>query len=128
MVDGEVLSVLPRQDEPADGDDLIAVLQQAVQDARQGLRGVEGGVVEEDDGAGGDPGGHPAGDGRGVVVLPVQAVPSGSGCKRLGEKGLEPRRGRSKSTMPDLRIIPEPGRCLYLQYKVWIDSSDKTVE
>ena len=41
--------------------------------------------MEEDDGPGADFGGHPVGNGGGVVVLPVQAVPVGSGCKGLGK-------------------------------------------
>ena len=87
VVDGEVRAILPRQDKFAHRYHLIAVLFQPVQNARQGLGGMEGGVVEEDDGAGGHPVCDPLRDGGGVVVLPVQAVPAGSGCKGLWEKG-----------------------------------------
>ena len=87
VVDGKVGPVLPGEDELADGDHLVAVLEQIFQNTGQSLGGVEGGVVEEDDGPRGHPGGHPLGDGGGVVVLPVQAVPAGSGCKGLREKG-----------------------------------------
>ena len=81
VVDDVVGAVLAGEDELADGHDVVALLDQILQDPGQGLRGVEGGVVEEDDGPGADFGGHPVGNGGGVVVLPVQAVPAGSGCK-----------------------------------------------
>lgn len=81
VVDGEVFVVFPRQNELADGDDLVALLDQVFQDAGQSFRRVEGGVVEEDDGAGADLGRDPLGDGGSVVILPVQTVPIGSGCK-----------------------------------------------
>ena len=43
--------------------------------------------MEEDDGAGLDFGRHPLGDVRRGEILPVQAVPTGSGCK--GALGLQ---------------------------------------
>ena len=92
VVDGEVGPALAGQDEPAHRDHFVAVFLQPVQDGRQGLGGVEGGVVEEDDGAGGYPVGDTLRDGGRVVVLPVQAVPTGSGCKGLGEKGFPKRK------------------------------------
>jgi len=89
VVDGVIGAVFPGEDQLADGHDVVALLKEVFQDAGQGLRGVEGGVVEEDDGPGADLGGHPVGDGGGIVVLPVQAVPAGSGCKGLGGKAFE---------------------------------------
>lgn len=58
MVDGVGLG----EDDLGDWDEGIAVLEQALDNARQGLRGVFGGVVEQDDGTGTDLGGHPLGD------------------------------------------------------------------
>ena len=43
-------------------------------DGGQGLRGVQGGVVKQDNGAGLDLGGHPPDNLPGLQVLPVQAV------------------------------------------------------
>lgn len=83
MVDGVIGPAGARQNELAYGDNLIALAQQSVQDARQGLGGVEGGVVEENDGAGPDALGHALGDGGGVVFFPVQAVPPGSGWRGM---------------------------------------------
>ena len=74
VVDGVLLAAGPRQDELRDGHKGIALLQKSLDDAGQGLRGVEGGVVEQDDGPGLDLGGHPLGDVGGGQVLPVQAV------------------------------------------------------
>ena len=85
VVDGVVRAVFAGEDQLADGKDVIALLDQILQNSRQGFRGVEGGVVEEDDGPRPHPGGHPVGDGGGVVVLPVQTIPVGSGCKVLGK-------------------------------------------
>lgn len=85
VVQGEVLARLPGEDELAHGDDVVALLEQVLQNPRQGLGGVEGGVVEEDDGPGAHVPRHPLGDGGRVIILPVQAVPAGSGCKGLGE-------------------------------------------
>lgn len=71
VVDGVGLG----EDDLGDWDEGIAVLEQALDNARQGLRGVFGGVVEQDDGAGTDLGGHPLGDLTGGEVFPVQTVP-----------------------------------------------------
>ena len=88
VVDGVVGTALAGEDQLTDGNDIVALLDQILQDPGQGLRGVEGGVVEEDDGTGADFGGHPVGDGGGIVVLPVQAVPAGNGCKGVGGKAF----------------------------------------
>ena len=45
---------------------------------------MERGVVEENDGAGLHAFGNALGDGGRVIVLPVQAVPPGSGWKGAG--------------------------------------------
>ena len=95
VVQDVVLAAFSVQDKLAHGDDLVPLLEEIFQDGGEGLRGVEGGVVEEDDGAGGDLGGYPLGDGGGVVVLPVQAVPTGSGCKGKGIAGPSRRIGSS---------------------------------
>ena len=81
MVDGIVGAAFSRKDHLADGDNVIALPEEVFQNGGQSLGGVEGSVVEEDDGPRSHLGGHPVGDGGGVVVLPVQAVPAGNGCK-----------------------------------------------
>ena len=58
---------IPEQDDLGDRYEGIILL-------KQGLRGVEGGVVEEDDGPGLDLGGHPPGDLVRRQLLPVQTV------------------------------------------------------
>ena len=86
VVDGVVFAAGPREDQLADGEDVVALLEEVFQNGGQGLGGVKGGIVEEDDGSRSHLGGDPVGDGGGIVVLPVQAVPAGSGCKRLEER------------------------------------------
>ena len=83
VVDGVVRAACSGEDQLADGNDVVALPDEILQNGRQGFRGVEGGVVEENDGPRSHPGGHPVGDSGGIVVLPVQAVPAGSGCKVL---------------------------------------------
>ena len=70
MVDG----VLPREEDLGDGHEGIPLLEEGLDDGGQSLRGVLGGVVEQDDGPRLDLGGHPPGDLPGLQVLPVQAV------------------------------------------------------
>ena len=70
MVDGIGL----RQDDLGDGNEGIALLKQELNDTGQRLRGVLGGVVEQDNGAGTDLGGHLFGDLPGGQALPIQAV------------------------------------------------------
>lgn len=70
VVDGVGLG----EDDLGDGEEGVAVLEEGLNDARQGLWGVEGSVVKEHDGPGLDLGGHPLGDLRSREVLPVQAV------------------------------------------------------
>ena len=79
MVDG----VRSSEDNLGDGNKGIALLKQGLDDGGQGLRGMEGGVVEQDDGAGLDLGGHPLDDLSGGQVLPVQAVTEGNKGKFL---------------------------------------------
>lgn len=58
MVNG----VITGQDDLGDGDEGISLLEQGLDDDGQGLRSVERGVVEQDDGARLDLGGHPLGN------------------------------------------------------------------
>ena len=74
VVDGVVGTAAAGQDELGDGHEGVALLEQALEDIRQSLRGVEGGVVEEDNGTRAHLGGHPLGDLAGGDFLPVQAV------------------------------------------------------
>ena len=83
VVDGVVGAAFSRQDQLTDGHDVIALLDQILQNGGQGFRGVKGCIVEEDDGPRPHPGGYPIGDGGRVVVLPVQTVPAGIGCKAI---------------------------------------------
>lgn len=80
---GVVDGVLAGEQKLGDGEEGIALLQQRLDDARQGFWSVQGGVMEQDDGAGLDLACHPLGDLRRGQLLPVQTVPAGKGCKRL---------------------------------------------
>lgn len=77
------------QNELGDGEDGVAVVDEAGEDSGQRLRRVEGGVVEQHDAARLHLGGHPPADGIRVVVLPVQGVPIGKDLKPLRRKGLQ---------------------------------------
>jgi len=74
VVDGVVHVTLAGEDELGDGHEGVALLEKGVDDAGEGLWGVLGGVVEQDDGPRLDLAGHPLGDVGGGQVLPVQAV------------------------------------------------------
>lgn len=74
MVDGVVGVVCAGEDQLRDGDEGVPLLEQGLQDAGQGLRRVDGRVVEQDNGAGLHLGGDPLGDLRRGELLPVQAV------------------------------------------------------
>ena len=74
VVNGVVGVVGPRQQELGDWHKGVALLEQGLQNGGQGLRGVEGRVVEEDDRPRLHPAHHPLGDLFGGEVLPVQAV------------------------------------------------------
>ena len=86
---GVVDGVLPGVDQLGDGDDGEAVLDQLFQDPGQSLRGMEGGVVEQDDAARLHLGGDAAVNGVGVVVLPVQTVRVPNKGKSLWHKGYD---------------------------------------
>lgn len=85
---GVVDGIVAGEDDLGNGDEGIALLQQAFDDAGQRLGGVLGGVVKQDDGTGTDSGGDPFGDVSGGQIFPVQTIPTGSGWKALGDKGL----------------------------------------
>ena len=70
MVDG----VLPREEDLGDGHEGIPLLEEGLDDGGQSLRGVLGGVVEQDNGPGLHLGGHPLDDFSSFQILPVQAV------------------------------------------------------
>ena len=69
------------EDQLTDGHNGIPVVDQAVEDGRQGLRRVQGGVVEQHDGAGFHRVHDLFGDGCGVWLFPVQAVTARYGWK-----------------------------------------------
>ena len=84
VVDGIVCAALAGEDELGDGDEGVALLKQSFKNPRQSLRGMLGGVVEQDDGAGLDLGGDPLGDLGGRKVLPVQTIYVPNRGKPLG--------------------------------------------
>ena len=73
----------------ADGYHSVAVIDEAGENGGQGLRRVQGGVVEQHDAALLHPAGHPLADGVRVIVFPVQRVPIGNDLKPLCCKGLQ---------------------------------------
>ena len=77
MVDG----VIAGQQKLGDGEEGVVLLQQCLDDAGQCLRGVQGGIVKQNDGAGLDFACHPLGDLRCGQLLPVQTVHAGNGFK-----------------------------------------------
>lgn len=77
------------QDELGDGENGVAVVDEAGEDGGQRLRRVEGGVVEQHDAARLHLGGHPPADGVRVVILPIEGVPIGKDLKPLRRKGLQ---------------------------------------
>ena len=85
MIDGIGLG----EDELADGYHSVAVIDEAGENGGQGLRRVQGGVVEQHDAALLHPAGHPLADGVRVIVFPVQRVPIGNDLKLLRRKGLQ---------------------------------------
>ena len=71
---GVVDGVLPGENDLGDRDKGVALLEQGLDDGGQGLRGVEGGVVEQNNRTGLYLGGHPPGDLPRLQILPIQAV------------------------------------------------------
>ena len=84
VVDG----VVARQDQLADGQHGVALVDEVLQDAGQCLRRVERRVVEQYDAPRLHLGGDSLVDGIGVVVLPVERIPIGNDLKPLCHKGL----------------------------------------
>ena len=64
MVDGIVRAILSRQNQHRDRQEAVALTDEIFDDLRQSLRGVLGGVVEENDGSGMDFGGDTGSDFR----------------------------------------------------------------
>ena len=84
VVDG----VVPRQDQLADGQHGVTLVDEVFQDARQRLRRMKGRIVEQHDTAGLHLGGDPLVDGVRIIVLPVQRILVGNDLKSLRRKGL----------------------------------------
>ena len=80
MVDG----VLPFQDDFRNGNEGVTFLQKTLDNIRQGLRSVQRGVVEQNNGAGTHLARHSLGDVRGAQILPIQAVTIPYNGKSLG--------------------------------------------
>ena len=85
---GMVNGVVTGEDQSGDGEEGVALLQKGLQNGRQGLRRVFGGIVEQDDGTGLHFGSDPFGDFSGGEVLPVQAVHTGITVQTLRRKGF----------------------------------------
>ena len=81
VVDGVVGAALAGKDELGDRDESVPFLEEGLDNAGQGFRGVLGGIVEEHDGAGLYLGGDPLGNLGGREVFPVQTIPHGSSFK-----------------------------------------------
>ena len=84
MVDG----ILPVQNDLGDGDKGIALLKQGFDDGGQGLRRVDGGIVEQYDGAGLHFPGDPADDLVRRNLFPVQTVTACNSFNLLRCNGL----------------------------------------
>ena len=85
MVDG----VGRGQNELGDGEDGVAVVDEAGEDSGQRLRRVQRGIVEQHDAPRLQVLRHPLENSLGVVVLPVQGVPIGNDLKPLRRNGLQ---------------------------------------
>ena len=85
---GVVDGVVSRQNQLADGQHGVALVDEILQNPRQRLRRVEGGIVEQHDAPRLHLGGDPLVDGVRVVVLPVQGIHIGNDLKPLRRKGL----------------------------------------
>ena len=84
MVDG----IVPCQDQLADGQYGVALVDKILQNTRQRLRCVECGVVEQHDAPRLHLGCYAPAYRIRVVVLPVQGVPIGNDLKSLRRNGL----------------------------------------
>lgn len=84
MVDGIFLG----EDQLGDGHKGVALLGQLLQDAGQGLGGVKGRVVEENDGPGAHLAHHPLLDLGGGDLFPVQTIHVPNRFNPLCHKGL----------------------------------------
>ena len=69
------------EDQLTDGHNGIPVVDQAVEDGRQGLRRVQRSVVEQHDAPRLQMLRDPLEDGIGIVILPIQTIPIGKGLK-----------------------------------------------
>lgn len=85
---GVVNGIVAGEDQLGDGYKGIALLSELFQDGGQGLGGVEGRVMKENDGPRAYLAGHPLGDLVGGDFFPVQAVPIPNSFKRLRPKEI----------------------------------------
>lgn len=81
LASGVVDGALAGEEELRDGHEGVSLLDELLENGGQGLGGVEGRVVEEHNGTRLDLACHPLDDLSGGQVLPVQAIPTGSGFK-----------------------------------------------
>ena len=138
MVDG----VVPRQNQLADGQHGVALVDEILQNPRQCFRRVQCRVVEQHDAPRLHLGGHPLIDGVGIIVLPVEGIPIGNDLKPLRRKGLRVRRRRasgknltckrgvwrvvqarersnSRGRAQGREVVGKWGRMRYTKNKVW---------
>ena len=88
MAAGVIHHVISGQNQLRNGENGIALFDEIFQNGGQGLRGVECGIVEQDNASRVDPGGDALIDGVGIVVFPVQTVPKCNKVKPLCRNGL----------------------------------------
>ena len=75
VIYGIICAAFTRQNDLGNGHKGIAILQQRLDNTRQGLRGVEGSVMEQNNGTRLYLAHHPLGDVPRRQVLPVQTIP-----------------------------------------------------
>lgn len=83
-----VHDVITVQNQLRNGEDGVTFFDKIFQNGGQGLRGVEGGIVEQHDAPRSDSCGDSGVDGVGIIVFPIQTVPKRNRVKTLCRKGL----------------------------------------
>ena len=83
-----VHDVITVQNQLRNGEDGVTFFDKIFQNGGQGLRGVEGGIVEQHDAPRIDPCGDSGVDGVGIIVFPIQTVPKCNKVKSLCRNGL----------------------------------------
>ena len=117
---GVVDGVVPSEDEFGNGDDLIPLALEILDDPGECLRGVECGVVEQDDAPRPYIGGDPGVDLIGSQILPVQTIPTGSTFKCPQKQPLRAIKNiYTRGTTPSIHTLEGfyPAGCLWLFHR-----------